>query len=187
MWSLEHNVPNERFSPMALHVRFSFFKIKSFSWANATKLASEQIISQVSHASLPSFPHSSCGARAAAHLLQGLQGRRAPSHCAPGRADRRHPHRPCGAFPCKCSKRERRLFFFLEFVCFVFFHTITRTLSLTSLHVPPVDPHLRQPPPVRLQGLQLDPPHCHHHGPAGRHQCPGHLRPHHQGHLWIHR
>lgn len=166
---------------MVLHVRFSFL-----SFVEKKKRASVLIIFQVSHAFLPFFPYSSRRARAAAHLLQGLQGRRAPAHRSPGCVDRRHPHRPCGAFPRKCSERECRLFFCICMFCF--FPTMTRTLSLTSLHATfLVDPHLRQPPPVRLQGLQLDPPHCHHCGPAGRHQRPCHFCPHHQGHLWIHR
>lgn len=41
------------------------------------------------------------GARDAAHLLQGDQDRRGPADRPPGRAGRRHPHRPRGAFPRK--------------------------------------------------------------------------------------
>lgn len=50
-----------------------------------------------------------------------------------------------------------------------------------------VDSYLRQSAPVCVQGIQLDSSHHHHPGLAGRNQRPGHPRPHHQGHLWLHR
>lgn len=55
-----------------------------------------------SEGSLLSFLCSACGARAAAHLLKGLQARCGPADRPPGCADRRHPHRSRGALPCKC-------------------------------------------------------------------------------------
>lgn len=47
--------------------------------------------------------HSERGARAAAHLLQDLQVRRAPADRPPGRIDRRHADRPRGPFPRECK------------------------------------------------------------------------------------
>lgn len=64
---------------------------------------------------------------------------------------------------------------------------VARPRSFLTFFLPPVDSYLRQSAPVCVQRVQLDSPRRHHPGAAERNQRSGHLRPHHQGHLRLHR
>lgn len=83
----------------------------------------------------PTFLHSPRGARAAAHLLQGLQVRRSPDDRPSGRAVCRHPHRPRGSVPSRFRTSPERQSAGLSFSAAAngfFFHSVQIRTSINQ-------------------------------------------------------